>query len=138
MLTDYRPLHSYVILTAFGVAVALIDAFWRGRKEPVIGWIAGIGAIAALFVDATCHDARLWDGIVIFDGFSRTFNAVFLVTLALVCIASVSHELRMKFAGEYYALLIFSTMGLMLMASAGGLLALYVGLELSTISLFAL
>jgi NADH-quinone oxidoreductase subunit N len=44
----------------------------------------------------------------------------------------------MAFAGEYYALMILSAVGLMLMGSAGGLLALYLGLELSTLCLFAL
>src|SRR5207249_4658230 len=108
------------------------------RRSGWIGWIAMLGALAALSLDWTAADSRPWSGIVVFDGFSRAFNVVFLLALAVVCIGSVHREERMAFAGEYYALLIFSTMGLMLMAASGGLIALYLGLELSTICLFAL
>jgi NADH-quinone oxidoreductase subunit N len=138
MITDYTPLYSYALLTVLGLAVALLDAFSERKKTPYLGWLTGIGAIAALALDWRAPNSAPWQGLVVFDGFSRAFNAVFLVTLAVVAIGSVAEERRMKYAGEYYALMVFSTIGLMIMASAGGLIALYLGLELSTICLFAL
>ena len=45
---------------------------------------------------------------------------------------------RFRSVGEYYGLLFFSALGMMLMASAGDLLTLYLGLELATLSLYAL
>ena len=110
----------------------------QNRKAGFLGWLTAAGALAALALDWAGPEARPWNGIVVFDSFSRGFDTVFLVTLALVAAGSAAIESRMKFVGEYYGLLIFSTIGLMLMASSGGLLALYIGIELSTISLFAL
>jgi NADH-quinone oxidoreductase subunit N len=138
MITDYRPLYSIIFLTGFGLFVALLDTFLPRNRPAVLGWLTAIGAAVALGLDFTAPDAPHSVQLLVFDGFSRSFNAVFLVTLIIVSIGSNAVEPRMRFAGEYYALLAFSTIGLMLMASAGGLLALYIGLELSTICLFAL
>jgi NADH-quinone oxidoreductase subunit N len=138
VITDYHPLYSYALLTVLGLLVAVLDAFLPRKRTPYLGWLTAAGAIAALALDWRAQDSAPWQGLVVFDGFSRAFNAVFLVTLAVVAIGSAAEERKMAFAGEYYALMVFSTMGLMLMGSSGGLIALYLGLELSTVCLFAL
>lgn len=135
-----------LLLTALGILLALIDAFrtptlkrgGQGGVSSILGWLAALGAVVALIVDWGGPDAGPWNGAVVFDGFSRGFDTAFLISLAVVCIGSAGREGRMAFAGEYYALLLFSTVGLMLMASSGGLITLYLGIELSTICLFAL
>src|SRR5579872_6466367 len=137
MITDYSPLYSYFLLTGLGLLVALLDAFLP-RRAAFLGWLTALGALGALVLDGRAPDSAPWGGLVRFDAFSRGFDAVFLVTLVVVAVGSASEERGMAFAGEYYALMVFSTIGLMLMASAGGLLALYLGLELSTVCLFAL
>src|SRR5687768_8257293 len=138
MLTDFRSLYPIILLTVVGIAVMLVDAFSRRRRAGLLGRVTVLGAVAALALDWMGPDARPWEGIVVFDSFSRGFDTVFLVALAVVAVGSAAVESRMKFVGEYYALLVFSTIGLMLVASAGGLLMLYIGIELSSISLFAL
>ncbi len=138
MISDYRPLYPYIILTLLGVGVALLDTFTGRRRAPVFGWITATGALAALALDWAGPVARPWRGALLFDGYSRAFDTVFLAALAVVAIGSAGEERRMRFVGEYYALLVFSAMGLMIMAAAGGLLSLYIGIELSTICLFAL
>lgn len=138
------------VLTLFGLAVAILDTV-RARSETVhtstlphfhtrawLGYLTAAGALAALALDWVSPSGPMWNGILLFDGFTRTFDTVFLVTLALVAVAGVALEPRMRFGGEFYALLTFSTIGLMLMGAAGGLLGMYLGLELSTICLFAL
>ncbi len=138
MIQDFRPLYPYILLTALGIAVIMMDAFARKRRDGLLGWMTAIGAVGALVLNLMGPDAEPWEGIVVFDSFSRGFDTVFLVSLAVVAVGSAAVESRMKFVGEYYALLVFSTIGLMLVASAGGLLMLYIGIELSSISLFAL
>jgi len=147
MITDYRPLYPYILLTVLGLLVALLDTLSRKEKTPethpsslppFLGWLTAGGAIGAMILDWLPPDSAPWQGLVLFDDFSRAFNTVFLLTLAVVAAGSAAEERKMRFAGEYYALMIFSTMGLMLMASSGGLLALFLGLELSTICLFVL
>jgi NADH:ubiquinone oxidoreductase subunit 2 (chain N) len=137
MNIDYRPLYPYFLLTALGLFVAVVDAASR-RRAGWLGWLTAIGAAITIAIDWQAPTTAPWDGLVRFDTYTRAFDSVFLAGLAVVALASAGYERRIRYAGEYYALLIFSTMGLMLMAASGGLMALYLGLELSTISLFAL
>lgn len=137
-IDTYQPLYSYLLLVALSIVVALLGTYKEFRATASTGWLTALGALAALALDWAGPDSAPWQGLVRFDGFSRAFNAVFLLTLAIVAIGSVAEERKMAFAGEYYSLLILSTVGLMLMGSSGGLLTLYLGLELSTVCLFAL
>ncbi|HLV79430.1 MAG TPA: NADH-quinone oxidoreductase subunit N, partial [Chthonomonadaceae bacterium] len=137
-IDNYQPIYPYLLLVVLAVAVALLGTYRAFRATAAAGWVTALGALAALALAWQAPDSAPWQGMVRFDGFARAFNAVFLVTLAIVAIGSVAEERKMAFAGEYYALLILSTIGLMLMGSSGGLLTLYLGLELSTICLFAL
>src|SRR5258706_7599987 len=105
MITDYRPLYSIIFLTAYGLFVALLDTFLPRKRPAVLGWLAAIGAAVALGLDSTAPDAPHSVPLLVFDGFSRSFNAVFLVTLLIVSIGSNPVEPRMRFSGGYYALL---------------------------------
>jgi len=138
MIGDFHPFLPYIVLLVVALAVTLLDTFENVRGRSWMGWLTALGAIVAMALDQMGSDSAPWQGMIRFDGYARAFNAVFLVTLAIVAIGSAAEERKTGFAGEYYALLILSTMGLMLMGSSGGLLALYLGLELSTICLFAL
>lgn len=137
-ISDYRPLYPYLLLVVLSVSVALLGTFPGFRRAGATGWLTAFGALTALALDQIEAVSAPWEGLIRFDGFSHAFNAVFLLTLAIVAVGSVAEERKMTFAGEYYALLTLSTTGLMLMGSAGGVLVLYLGLELSTICLFAL
>ncbi|MGC8667207.1 MAG: NADH-quinone oxidoreductase subunit N [Chthonomonadales bacterium] len=138
MISDYRPLYPYMLLTFAALVVALAGAFTAHRRSAWLGWATSAASLAALWLDWHAPASRPWQGLLDFGGYSKAFDGVFLATLAIVAAGSAAGERRMRFAGEYYALLIFSTMGLMLMAAGNSLLILYLGLELSTISLFAL
>lgn len=137
-IDTYQPLIPYMLLVILALTVAILDTVPAIHRASILGWLTASAALVVLALDATAPYSAPWQGILRFDGYSRAFNAVFLVTLAVVCIASVSEEKRLGFSGEYYALLCLSTLGLMLMGASGGLLALYIGLELSTLCLFAL
>jgi NADH-quinone oxidoreductase subunit N len=137
-IQNYQPLNSYLVLVTLAIVVAVLGTVPAFRKSAAAGWLTAFGALVALCLDQSMRESSPWQGMVRFDGFSRAFNVVFLITLAIVAVASVAEERKMAFAGEYYSLLMLSTVGLMLMGSAGSLMILYLGLELSTICLFAL
>jgi NADH-quinone oxidoreductase subunit N len=138
MNIDYRPLYSYFLLTGLGLFVAVAGAIARRRGTSWLGWLTALGAGVAIAFEWFSPETAPWDGLVRFDVLTKAFDTLFLAGLAVVALATAGREQGMRYAGEHYALLIFSAIGLMLMAASGGLLALYLGLELSTISLFAL
>ena len=88
MHIDYQPLAPYLLLTILALGVALLDTFPKIRQTPWLGWLTAFGALAALAIDTGGRDSAPWQGMVRFDAYSRAFNAVFLVTLAIVAIGA--------------------------------------------------
>ena len=73
------------------------------------------------------------------DNFAIFFKLLFLGIAVLVILASTDYVSKFpRFQGEYYALILLSTLGMMLMASTTELISLFVSLELVNLSLYAL
>jgi NADH-quinone oxidoreductase subunit N len=102
-----------------------------------LSWVGlAFGAVAAVGMGPLASGL---EPFLIVDSLAVVFKLVVLVSAAIVCLASVDEAPRyITQVGAYYALLLLSTLGLLLLVSAGDLLTLYLALELSTISLYAL
>ena len=127
-------------LVAFAIAVVLLDLVIR-RK----GWLAVV-SIAGLAVSAGFTIA-MWGGssqaifnnMLAVDNFALFFKLLFLGIAALVILASTDYVSKFaRFQGEYYALVLLSTLGMMLMAATAELISIYIALELTSISLYIL
>jgi NADH-quinone oxidoreductase subunit N len=137
----------YTLIAALVVVLAdLVQPVAAGRRgsRRWLGWFAA--ALAALLL---VEVGRTWaslprpvvllHGAIIHDRLGLIFEAIFLLGVAVASVGSVDFAVsRFRSVGEYYGLLFFSALGMMLMASAGDLLTLYLGLELATISLYVL
>src|SRR5712664_4042437 len=97
-------------------------SLWKLR-----GRVAGSGTLAGF------HDSVVVDGFLIF------FAALFLVSTALVILLSAKYlEIEREQEGEYYALLLFACVGMMLMASGVDLIVMFLGLETMALSFYVL
>ena len=77
--------------------------------------------------------------MLVVDKFALFFKLLFAVMAALVILASTDYVSRFdSFQGEYYALVLLSTLGMMLISAATDLISIFVALELISISLYAL
>jgi NADH-quinone oxidoreductase subunit N len=73
------------------------------------------------------------------DDFALFFNGIFCLSTGLVLLLSVGYARRQGIDhGEYYVLLLFAAVGMMLMGSALDLLVVFLGLELMSLSLYVL
>jgi NADH-quinone oxidoreductase subunit N len=73
------------------------------------------------------------------DGYGVFFKTVFLISLVLSILVSGRYlKIQGAHLGEYYPLMLFATIGMMIMASAADLVILYVGLELMALSTYVL
>jgi NADH-quinone oxidoreductase subunit N len=116
----------------------------------MIGVFAGersSGMIAALSVVllATAAVAVIWvpdryvtfNGAFTFDAFARAMKLLTLLGSAVAIVMSVKHAAAEKYARfEFPLLIVIATLGMLLMISASDLIALYVGLELQSLSLY--
>jgi NADH-quinone oxidoreductase subunit N len=127
-----------VLVTALAVIIA--DLFLQEKK-----WLTLISLIGLFF--AGCYVALMWNGdaqltfynMLSVDNYALFFKMLFLSIAALVIGASYHYTDKFpNYRGEYLALILLATLGMMLMAAAVDLISLYLSLELAAISLYAL
>ena len=132
-----------VILTITGVLIMLIEPVLppsANRKS--MGWLAVVGVLAALI--ASLYQYQLPAGTAFFgfvqtDAFSVFFHVLICgIVLASLLIALDSITGSSTGLGEYFALLCFGAVGMLLMTSAVELLLVFIGLEISSISTYIL
>ncbi len=130
------------LITGAAFGVLGIDLFLSRERKAYLPWLS-LAGLAAVFVVSLSYlwgkDTNLYDGLFLIDNFSLFFKAFFLVLGALVVLVSVDYvKQHLSHPGEYYGILMFSILGMMLMAASGELLTAYISLELLSFSLYVL
>lgn len=129
-----------IVLAATAVAVILLDLF-TARKS----WLAvlSLGGIAvSIGLAASMWDSQpqgIFSGLVAVDNFAIFFKLLFLSIAAMVILVSVDYVNKLaRFRGEYHALLLLATLGMMLTAAATDLISVFIALELVAICFYLL
>jgi NADH-quinone oxidoreductase subunit N len=102
----------------------------------LLGVGASIGMSGVLI--AADEKGEAFDGLMRVDDYALFFNFLFAGIAGIIVLASVDYLQRNRFQAEYNALVLVSTVGMMLMASTLDLIAIFVALELQSISLYIL
>jgi NADH-quinone oxidoreductase subunit N len=128
-----------IALAGIIVVLLLLDFIIKDNKA-VIGWaFTVLMAALMVYVAAFKTEATLLNGAYVSDGLSWISQVMILLAASLTGLLSVqSVKTGKKFTGAYYILLACSTLGLMFLVSSKELITLYIGLELATVSLYAL
>ena len=133
-----------VIVCAAAVLVMLVDAFVRPTQRWITGSIALVGlAVAAvasicLWVNGTTT-ADAFNGMIVLDELRLSFTLIFLLVSALtLLISTVWVQGEQLPAGEFHSLLLFATVGMMLMASGNDLVIIFLGLEILSIATYVM
>ena len=130
-----------LIVMATGALVLVLDLLPpRGSKEH-LGAVALGGVVAALMATLWGWGAgqRAFRDMVLLDDFALFVDVVICYAIALVLLLSMDYLRRTGAeSGEYYALVLFSGSGMMLLASAGDLVVVFLALELTSLSLYVL
>ena len=128
-----------LIWCGFGMLAMLLQPFVRGRHFFTVLALAGaVGGTGAAFVAGATPGEGFY-GLIQSDVFSFFFRLLIGLVAVLVVLAANSYLERenLPFA-EFYALLLFATAGMGVLASARELLTAFIGLELSSISSYIL
>jgi NADH-quinone oxidoreductase subunit N len=139
---DYMRILPELLLSVFGMIVMIVDPLLdEERSHKSLGTIALIGALAALLSTALMarYPGTAFWSMVRVDGFSIFFHFLVIVIAAVVILTSYEYMAVQRIrAGEYYALILFGTVGMCLMSSAIELVLIFVALEISSISSYVL
>ena len=132
-----------LIVGVAAVIVMLVDAFTHRRQRNVTATlsilaITAAGA-AAVWLWVKWPAASAFNGMILLDELRLSFTVVFLiVALLTILIATIWIDVEDLPAGEFHSLLLFATCGMMLMASAGDLVIVFLGLEILSIATYVL
>ncbi|MFC2034581.1 NADH-quinone oxidoreductase subunit N [Chloroflexota bacterium] len=129
-----------LILATFAIAIILLDLFVQRKGLLVIVSLVGL-VVSAGFAISMWGDSpqAIFNNMLAVDNFALFFKLLFLGIAALVILATVDYASKLtRFQGEYYALVLLSTLGMMLMSATTELISIYIALELTSISLYAL
>lgn len=134
-----------VIVSAVAVVVMLLDAFARPKQRWLTGGLslAGLASAGAacvwMWTNWTGVAAQGFNGMIVFDGLRSSFTLIVLFVSALtVLISMIWVEQERLPAGEFHALLLFATVGMMLMASGNDLVIIFLGLEILSIATYVM
>lgn len=130
-----------VILAVAGMAVMLVDLVLKPEQKPLTAWLALGGFVAAGVASLSIMDQRGsgFSGMVALDPYAQVLGLVAIIAGGFTVLTSF-HYVRDRGIGrsEYYALLLFSVSGMVMMAAANNLIVVFVALELLSIPLYVL
>lgn len=134
---DLTPIMPEIIMTVSAMVLLLLELIFK-NKGGIFALIGIITGAVVLYTIPMGHGVT-FGGMFISDSYSSYFKLIFIINLTLTILLSLKYIQRQKIQyGEYYSLLLFATVGMMLMASAGNLIVLYLGLELMALSTYIL
>ncbi len=135
------PLAPLVVVAGTAVVLILLDLLPPRTSKGHLGVVALVGIVAtlvsALFLWGRVE--RAFSGVVVLDNFALFFDVVICYAVALVLLLSLDYLRRNGMErGEYYILVLFATLGMLLMAHAADLIVIFLALELMSLSLYVL
>ena len=131
-----------ILLLILAIVILAADAILRPQRHRFLGWIAA-GGLIVILVTALAYSRPDPAQNLIFGGMLRhdwpafTFKIIFLFAAAVTCLLSLGVE-GVDERGDYFALLIVTTLGMSLMAAAADLIMLYLAIEITSIPLYVL
>jgi NADH-quinone oxidoreductase subunit N len=140
--SDYFRILPEIVLSVFGIVVMMLEPLLDEKTgQKVLGLIAVLGSLAALgatWFMAQAPGLAFWNSIQV-DGFSVFFHVLIIAIAAIVILSSFEYMAVQRIrAGEYYALILFGTVGMALMSSAIELVLIFIALEISSIASYVL
>lgn len=130
-----------VVLSVFGIAIMVAEPFVSERRKSALGWLGFAGAIGAMLALAPMTNNRgsWYSGLWIVDDYSVFFSFIFLLIAGITILTSVDFLRRENMNhAEFYALLLFATVGMLMMAASNELMMVFLGLETLSIATYVL
>jgi len=130
-----------LVVTGTGLLVLILDPLLSPERHERLAYLSLAGLAAAALAQLSRWEAPevVFGGMLAADAFGQFFSLLFLLVGGLTILISLPYVRRTGMDhGEYYALLLFSVLGMMLMAGSLNLVTIFLGLETLSIALYIL
>ncbi len=139
MILAILPEIGLVILAAI---LLTLDLLWRDERVQRLAWFTAAGlalimAVSVLYSQPGDKPLLIWGGMLRLDMTGFVFRMMFLAAAALTSLFATQYE-SLSRRGEFYVLLLVSTLGMSLMASSADIIMLYLAIETTSIPLYVL
>jgi len=140
--SEFKWILPEIILTGWALLLLVIGAFGRSQlSAKVSGVICLLGAFTTLYATVCLWGNRLdvFNKLYTIDDYGTFFKVIFLIVLSLITILSIKYGEREEIgSGEYYSLLMFGVLGMMVMVSSHSFITIFIGLEVMSLSIYVL
>ncbi len=152
-LSDVMLIAPELILTVCACVALVLEVLLPKRQSRVVGYFA-LGGLALAAVSVLAEGSQFlfvarggfapspltgFYGTVRVDGFAVVFQLIFLLAAALTVAISLRYlDEEGEQRGEYYALVLFATVGMMFLSAGYDLIVLYISLELMALTFYVL
>jgi NADH-quinone oxidoreductase subunit N len=137
---DIQILMPEIVLAVFAMATLMAAVYTtKDALAPLLTWAtSGLFVLLAIWIAVNGQGTNIaFGGMFVDDGFARFAKVVILLSAAAVLLMSESYmQQRGLLKFEYPILVALAVVGMMVMVSAGDLMALYMGLELQSLALY--
>ena len=126
-----------LVLSVFGIVVMVVEPFVSERRKSGLGWLALAGTLTAMLalVPMANNRGQWYSNLWIVDDYDVFLNFVFLLIAAITILTSIDFLRREDMNHpEFYALLLFATAGMLMMAASNELVMVFLGLEILSIA----
>ncbi|ABI59195.1 NADH-quinone oxidoreductase subunit NuoN [Nitrosomonas eutropha] len=142
LLPDFTPAYPEIFLL-FMICVIMLADLFVGEKNRLLSFYLSLLTLAGCsFITYDIYSTEVrytFSGMFVGDAMSDTLKLMIYPTVAAVLIYSRAYiSLRGLLKGEFFSLTLFATLGMMVMVSASHLITLYLGIELLSLSLYAM
>ncbi|MDQ7004778.1 MAG: NADH-quinone oxidoreductase subunit NuoN [Ghiorsea sp.] len=130
-----------MILASMGLVVLMMSVFISKGRQQVVAWtsIATCIAVAYSVMSVSGQDVTMtFYGYFELDAFATYAKLLMLLATVLAMFLSLNYIKDVENVGEYYTLMLFSLLGMMLMVSATNFVIMYLGLELMALCIYVL
>jgi NADH-quinone oxidoreductase subunit N len=139
---DYIRILPELVLSFFGIVIMVLEPLLDEEKhQKLLGFIALLGALSGIGATWVMSGSpgTAFSNMVRVDSFGVFFHVLVIAIAAVIILISYEYMAVQRIrAGEYYALILFGTVGMALMSSAVELVLIFIALEISSISSYIL
>jgi NADH-quinone oxidoreductase subunit N len=140
-IADIGSIVPEAVLVLYACAILVLEAFIPKDRRDVLALssLIALGLAAFATVRLMWLSIPAWGGLFHLDPYSNFFKLILYVAAGLTILLSLDYLKKERIhVGEYYAFILFATSGMMVMVSAGDLLLIFLGLELTALSFYVL
>jgi len=136
---DLLPALPFLIISVWAIVLLMVDLFVSNKG--IVAILSAVGVTLALVVVIMRFGSEqvAFDGMIVADSFSDFLQIVILATALLGIAVAYDYLRRMHMErGEYYALMLFTVAGMLLMSLAGDLILVFLAIELLSLPLYVM